>query len=114
MAATLTATSGSGVSRPSAAVSRERSIGGVGIGVSLLTVLRVRTCEPVADAGHSEDVARLTGVGLDLAGEVAHVDVDDAGGDGVLVPPHRREDAVPREHLPGIAGEEGEQVKFRV
>src|ERR1019366_25834 len=114
MAATLTATSGSGTSRPSAEGSRERSIGGVGIGVSLPTVLRVRTREPVADAGHREDVARLTRVGLDLATEVTHVDVDDAGGDGVLVPPHRRQDAVPREHLPGIACEEGEQVELRV
>src|SRR5476649_1032525 len=101
MAATLTATSGSGTSRPPADGPRERSIGGVGIGVSLLTVLRVRTREPVADAGHSEDVARLSGVGLDLAAEVAHMDVDDAGGDGVLVPPHRRQDARSEERRVG-------------
>src|SRR4029077_12123546 len=70
--------------------------------------------EPVADAGHGEDVVRTRGLRLDLPAQVPDVDVDDARLDGVFVAPDGVEDLLAAQDLAGVAGQEGEQVELRV
>src|ERR1700680_492372 len=68
--------------------------------------------EPVSDAGHGQDVSGLRRVWLDLAPEVADVDVDHPRLDGVLVAPDRAEDPLSGEHLAGVRGQVGEKVEL--
>src|SRR6185437_13874212 len=70
--------------------------------------------EPVPDAGYREDVVGPRRLAFDLAPQVADVDVDHPGLDGVFVTPDRVEDLLAAEHLAGVAGEEGQQVELGV
>src|SRR5580692_5087026 len=70
--------------------------------------------EAVPDARDGEDVARLGRVGLDLAAQVANVDVDHPGLDGVLVAPYRAEDPLAGEHLPCVGGQIREEIELGV
>src|SRR5579864_7738209 len=90
-APTVSTDNGSG-RRRSSADSPGSSIGGVRTMPSVLcgplesaSRSAAEPCEAVPDARHGENVTRLGRIGLDLASEVAHVDIDDPGLDRVFV-----------------------------
>src|SRR5207237_5287803 len=69
--------------------------------------------ELVADTVHRQDVARIAGVGLDLAADVLDVRVNRAleGLDGVSA--HRVEELRAREHASRMPRERRQQLKLR-
>ena len=68
--------------------------------------------EHVADAAHGADHLRVLGVGLDLAAQARDADVDRAVVRVPLAVAREREDAVARQRLAGMLGEDLEQVEL--
>jgi hypothetical protein len=66
--------------------------------------------EPIAHAGLGEEESRPGRVGLQLAAQVTHVDVDVLDLSGVLGPPHLSEEAIGGEHLAGVAQEHEQEL----
>src|SRR6266852_2524435 len=70
--------------------------------------------EAVADPWNGQDVVRPRRLGFDLAPQVADVYVDHPRLDRVLVTPDRIQDLLAAQHLPGVAGEKGQEVELGV
>src|SRR5713226_1768334 len=96
--------------RPRSTKSERRDV--YGLALWILGGAGVR--KSVTDTRHREYVIGPRRLRFDLAAQVADMHVDDPGLDRILVTPDRVEDLLPAQHLPGIAGQERQQVELGV